>query len=72
MLGFVALYFVFECRTLKRKLKTRSYKLQILAILLYGGPAWGCAAKSTMTSPQVIQNKILRNIRGRDRYASDT
>jgi hypothetical protein len=68
---FVSLYPIFKPRTLNRKIRTHLYKSLIRPILLYGAPAWGYAAKSSVVKLQVIQNKILRNIDDGDRYTSN-
>jgi hypothetical protein len=36
---------------------------------MYGAPAWGYGATSSMKKLQVIQNEILRSVYDRDRYA---
>jgi hypothetical protein len=59
MQRFVAIYCIFKCQTLNRKIKTHFYKSLILPIL-YGAPASGYMAKSNMKELQTIRNKILR------------
>jgi hypothetical protein len=59
---FVALYSIFKCRTFNTKLETHLYKSLFRLILLYGAPAWGCAAANNMKNLQVIQNKIILGI----------
>jgi hypothetical protein len=72
MQRFVAIYSIFKCRTLDKKLKTRLYKSLIPSILLYGAPPWGYAAISNMKQLQVVQNKITWTIYDGERYTSNT